>query len=351
MLNQLVIGMLKAFTHINYLIAGIFFLFSSIPPTQADEWEKILNLEGKWRFSIGDALAWANPSFDDKNWDIIQVPSSWENQGFYGYDGYAWYRKTFKVPAGYQKKDLYLSLGYVDDVDEVYINGQIIGFSGTFPPRFKTAFRAYRMYPIPAAYLNMEGENVIAVRVYDSVIEGGITEGEIGIYINHADVTLSVDLRGIWNFKTGDSLDWQRNNLDDTDWNKIMVPAKWEHQGFWEYNGYAWYRKTVVLPKNLKGEKLFLVLGYIDDYNEVFVNGALIGSTGMTANGNPILGDDEAWLKPRIYYLPADVIHFGKNNTIAVRIFDKIGDGGIYNGPVGIIRQSQYESFRRRYND
>ncbi len=34
--------------------------------------------------------------FDDSKWDKITVPSSWENQGFRGYNGYAWYRVSFE---------------------------------------------------------------------------------------------------------------------------------------------------------------------------------------------------------------------------------------------------------------
>ena len=32
--------------------------------------------------------------------------------------------------------DFSLFLGNIDDVDEVYLNGHKIGFSGTFPPKY-----------------------------------------------------------------------------------------------------------------------------------------------------------------------------------------------------------------------
>ena len=49
-------------------------------------------------------------NFDDSEWEKINVPSSWENQGFHGYDGYAWYRTSFKLKTSDAEKDLHLDL-------------------------------------------------------------------------------------------------------------------------------------------------------------------------------------------------------------------------------------------------
>ncbi len=56
-------------------------------PALADNWKMKLDLSGAWKFSIGDNEQWADPEFDDRNWESIQVPSPWESQGFHGYDG------------------------------------------------------------------------------------------------------------------------------------------------------------------------------------------------------------------------------------------------------------------------
>ena len=83
--------------------------------------------------------------------------------------GYAWYRTTFDGNMLRNEKDVYLNLGYIDDADEVFINGQQIGASGQFPPNFQTAYEARRIYYIPIEHLDVNGENTIAVRVYDTV--------------------------------------------------------------------------------------------------------------------------------------------------------------------------------------
>ncbi len=122
------------------------------------------SLEGEWKFSIGDEEKWASIDFNDNDWEEIKVPSAWENEGFHGYNGYAWYRKKFRVPSELKSTGFYLNLGYVDDVDQTFVNGHLIGVSGGFPPEFVTAYSAERKYFVPKEILK-DGENLIAVRV------------------------------------------------------------------------------------------------------------------------------------------------------------------------------------------
>ncbi len=86
--------------------------------------ERIVDLNGIWKFEIGDNIKFADPSFDDSRWEDVRVPSSWEDEGFPGYDGFAWYRLKFRISEKYSSESIYLSLGAIDDVDEVYLNGK-----------------------------------------------------------------------------------------------------------------------------------------------------------------------------------------------------------------------------------
>lgn len=328
------------------LLVGLF--FSQI--LLANNWRMVLDLSGEWRFSIGDNAQWADPDFNDRLWETIRTPAPWESRGFHGYDGYAWYRKSFTLPSSIEENNLYISLGYIDDVDEVYLNGKLIGFSGSFPPYFHTAYRAYRRYPIPIEYLNSDGVNVISVRVYDSKIDGGIIAGKIGIMIDDSESQLDVDLRGVWKFTLGDNPRWKENDLGDSNWEKIMVPYFWEAQGFHNYDGYAWYRKTFFLPEDFAGDEMLLLLGLIDDYDQTFVNGVKVGTTGFRSNNRPELNNDAAYQQVRNYSVPSNILNPGSFNTIAVRVYDKYVDGGIYRGPIGLIRQSRYTRFWRISN-
>jgi beta-galactosidase/beta-glucuronidase len=305
---------------------------------------KIRNLKGSWKFTIGDNKEWADPGFNDSKWDRLYAPARWERNNYYNYNGYAWYRKSFRISQKYKNSNLYLILGIIDDVDEVYVNGRLVGASGSFPPDYESAVNSYRKYHLPADILNFNKDNVIAVRVYDNYGDGGIVRGNLGIYATSL-ISLDINLRGEWKFDTGDSIIWKDPAYSDSDWISITVPGIWEDQGYDNYDGYAWYRKSFDLPPRLKSEKLVLLMGKIDDIDQVYLNGTLVGSTGEF---NPVNGEirtNNEYRELRGYYILDNVILKEKNNLIAVRVYDAHGVGGIYEGPVGVITQENYTRY------
>lgn len=331
-----------------YLILGIISLLVFYQTLSAGDLIKVQDLRGLWKFSINEKETWASASFNDKNWETIKVPSPWEDQGFYGYNGFGFYRKSFTLNSSLKGKTLYLIIGYIDDVDETYINGHKIGSSGSFPPAYNTAYNALRVYAIPEGILNFNGTNTIAVKVYDSYQQGGIVSGEVGIFTDRFALPLEINLQGEWKFRTGDDLQNKEWKLDDEQWDEIFAPAKWEDQGYRDYDGYAWYRKTFLYKGNFSGEKVVLVLGKIDDVDQVYVNGVLVGSTGEFSNkSGKWVETGERWRAFRGYYIPTSVLKKDQKNTIAIRIFDSGGDGGIYEGPVGFISQPDYINYWR----
>jgi beta-galactosidase/beta-glucuronidase len=315
-------------------------LYTSTAMAQ-DKWDRVLNLKGMWKFSIGDKALWGEKYFNDNKWEDILVPSKWEDEGFNGYNGYAWYRKTFSGTELVSVKDagLHLLLGHIDDVDEVYFNGTKIGGSGSFPPRFHTAYNAFRSYFIPKELIDLNGRNVIAVRVYDSEIEGGIVSGDVGIYTNRGDRGLTINLRGVWDFKLGRERynsvsESSLTSLTKDGWTDIIVPSIWEKQGFDDYDGSAWYKKTFTIPKEMVGDDVVLLLGKIDDSDKVFLNGKLIGSTEQRHD------------KLRMYHIQSSQFKPGEN-TLIVFVDDTGGAGGMWEGPVGLMKQSEFTRYIR----
>lgn len=307
----------------------------------------ILDLSGRWKFSLGDDPDWKKTKFNDDDWEKINVPSSWENQGFHGYDGYAWYRTTFKLSPEQMNEQLYLVLGYIDDADQTYLNGNLIGITGGFPPQYRTAYNAFRKYYIPNEFLNPDGENVIAVRVFDAELEGGIMSGKTGIYTSENSMELDVNLSGVWDFRPGDDSLFLKKDAVGFHTFKLMVPAHWDIQGFQDYDGFGWYKKTFLLPEEYNGKNMILMLGKIDDIDQTFVNGILVGSTGLwnfTDIPNEFNKNDEYRIN-RVYSIPAKILKPGKVNTVAVRVYDGFRDGGIYDGPVGLITQQNYQKY------
>lgn len=306
---------------------------------------KIVELKGRWKFSIGDDMERKKPDYDDSNWETVKVPSSWEDEGFHGYNGYAWYRKSFVMPSKAKGKNLILLLGRIDDTDEVYFNNTLIGFSGSFPPNYSSTYNAWRQYPIPEELINFDSNNLIAVRVYDSQLVGGIVEGDIGIVeIPFFDINLT----GIWKFNTSDDPASSKENYDDSKWEKIFVPGYWEYQGYKEYDGYTWYRVKFFVPEKLKGKKLLLIAGKIDDFDETYINGELVGTTGQINNPPKRWNNSKDFDKERVYGIPEGLLRFGSINTIAIRVYDGYRFGGIYQGPVSILTDDNYSKYYRK---
>ena len=311
------------------------------------ERERRENLRGYWKFILGDNLKFAKPEYDDSDWEKIYVPESWEDEGFQNYNGYAWYRKTVELEVS-GNDALYLELGRIDDVDQVYFNGVHIGATGGFPPDYFTAYNYTRRYPIPMEHVNKEGKNVIAVRVYDEGGVGGITGPNIGIYHYPSYSQNSLNLFGKWKFHLFDNKEWAKQDFDDSAWENIMVPGGWEEQGFHTYDGFAWYRKSFKLPEDFNASDLMILMGKIDDMDEVFINGTRIGSTG---NINRKWANDNEYNRYRNYSIPDDLLKPGAENVIAVRVYDQQQRGGIYEGPVTIIPRSEYKQFWRNYRE
>jgi hypothetical protein len=333
------------------VIASLICLFAQSEHVSAGRGNLSLlqSLKGAWAFSIGINNEWISPKFNDSGWETIKVPDAWEDQGFNGYNGYAFYRKKIAIPSVHKGRMLYLYMGYIDDVDEVYLNGHKIGSTGNFPPNYVTAYNAERNYYIPEQYINFDGSNLIAVKVYDSQQEGGIVSGEIGLYGGKTALKFDLNLQTTWKFKTGDDLMRKEVDFDDKLWDEIFVPAKWEDQGYRDYDGYAWYRKSFIYQETGVDEKLVILLGKIDDIDQVYINGTLVGSTGIFPSKHNSGGNSgQEYNSLRGYYLPAGLLKKDQKNVIAVRVLDTGGAGGIYEGPVGFITQTKYIEYWRQ---
>lgn len=310
--------------------------------------KKEINLKGEWRFEIGNDLSFKEPGFNDSGWVKINVPNRWENEGFPGYDGYAWYRIKFNVPSGLKSKKLFLQLGRIDAVDRVYLNGQLLGGKGKFPPEYNPAGEERRRYPVPPDFLKFGSENVLAVQVYDDHGSGGIVEGDVGIYSRQDVLELKMNLRGKWQFSIGDNLNWATPEFNDSKWKNLTVPCYWEKQGFKRYDGIAWYRKKIRLPAALAHEKLILMLGKINDIDQVYFNGSLIGYTGEFPRKDHKAKYKDMKNKERAYFIPPHLIRQNGENVIAVRVLDVGKYGGIYKGYIGITTREEYLKYSKR---
>jgi len=137
----------------------------------------LIPLSGEWKVMHGDRAEFKRTGFDDSDWPSVTLPSkklmpSELSALFVGdssfnpksTEGYVWYRKKFHVST-IPSIPLLFQVREIMNVDEVYLNGRLIGSSGRFPPQFRSAWGMFRNYPVSGRDL-VEGENVVAIRVY-----------------------------------------------------------------------------------------------------------------------------------------------------------------------------------------
>jgi cephalosporin-C deacetylase-like acetyl esterase len=136
-----------------------------------------------------------------------------------------------------------------------------------------------------------------------------------------------------WKFHTGDNPEYADSEFNDNDWSLISPMEVWENQGFDNYDGFAWYRLKVHVPASMKRvakkyDGLIFRAGKIDDADVSFFNGHILGSTGKLPPEYA-----SAWDAERSYLIAPEYVNWGGENTIAVRVYDGGGDGGLYGGP------------------
>jgi sialate O-acetylesterase len=114
---------------------------------------------------------------------------------------------------------------------------------------------------------------------------------------------------------------WAGETVDENDWKTMNLPGLWERaKDPLTINGAVWFRKEVYLPQSWAGKDLTLQLGRIDDFDVTYFNGTPVGEHPW--------GDGDAYATPRAYTVPGKLVRQGQN-TIAVRVFDWKGGGGV----------------------
>ena len=89
----------------------------------------VWNFNAGWRFRLGDVAQAAQKDFDDQSWEVISTPHTVqlmpaEASGCRNYQGIAWYRKHFIIPAECAGRDIILHFEAIMGKQTVYVNGQ-----------------------------------------------------------------------------------------------------------------------------------------------------------------------------------------------------------------------------------
>jgi hypothetical protein len=336
-------------------------------------------LPGLWKFSRSYpsmAAEAVDPDLDDSTWmdiDIYHTPGT-----RYAGAGTAWFRTTVDSLNGDAQKPVHLAFAGINAEVYVFVNGRYVGEHHHWG-------RPFVLDITPA--VDYEGENKLAVCMVSEGgnsnlrgemyllqpamasadfllanrgggLEGqaphgqlpradwskriGLTRESLGLgqmqrYKNYAAAPTSTPfaVRSVgtvprrWRFWADQEqttpemhAEYIAPDFNHDSWTEINVAQAWEDQGYQGYNQGAWYR-TQVAVKAKKGEPVYLAFGGVDRDAWVYVNGRLVGNHHI-------------WNRP--FYLDiSKVVNYDGDNTIAVRVWDGTGMGGIY-GKVEVVQ-------------
>lgn len=133
---------------------------------------------------------WFSPEKDFSSWKTMELPGSFERSELGIVDGIVWFSREFEIPPTLANQEAIVSLGGIDDEDETYINGKLVGTA--------SGWNKKRIYTIAPEVLK-EGKNRIVIKVTDHEGGGGITGKPSHLFFEVGDQ--KIPLAGEWKFK------------------------------------------------------------------------------------------------------------------------------------------------------
>lgn len=130
------------------------------------------------------------------DWLTMELPQLWEEEKeLASFDGIVLFKKEFTAPTNLTDQELILTLGAIDDMDETYLNGQLLGSS-----MGGGLWNKKRNYPIAKGMLK-EGKNTLTVRVVDTGGGGGFSgaKEEMNIHATGNEKE-AISLAGKWTY-------------------------------------------------------------------------------------------------------------------------------------------------------
>ena len=222
-------------------------------------------------------------SLDDSHWPIMKLPGLWEQQGtgLEELDGVVWFRKTITISAENAGKPASLFLGKIDDSDDTYLNGVLVG-------RTSNKYSEQRNYPLAAGLLR-PGKNLIAVRVED-------TGGGGGFFGDMEDMKLvigsqQIPLAGAWSFRIDSVYDKGDQGMDPNGFPTLLFNAMIHPLIPFAIRGAIWYQGESNAGRAYQYRKAFPLM--ITDWRKQWAQGDFPFLFVQLASFNAAGGDSQ----------------------------------------------------------
>lgn len=192
--------------------------------------------------SIKEETLYQELDFNDSRWPEMKAPELWENQELSNLDGVVWMRKTIIVSKEDANKKAILELAKIDDQDTTYINGVLIGSTKRYDEK--------RVYEVPEGVLK-EGENVIAVRIFDYSGGGGIwgEASDLKLTLQNSIIPLS----GQWKFNVVAI----RSEVSPNSYPSLLFNAMINPLIPYTFQGVLWYQGEANVNRAFQYKKAF----------------------------------------------------------------------------------------------
>lgn len=139
--------------------AGLVFALGAAPGGFGAEavGRRIIPLREGWRFHFGETPGAQIPAFDDRAWETVAVPHTWNTEDTTSPQlrrGPGWYRRRFATPELGRGERVYLDFRAVSLVATVWLNGRLLG-------THENGFAAFRFDATEV--LRSDGDNQLVV--------------------------------------------------------------------------------------------------------------------------------------------------------------------------------------------
>eukprot|EP00658_Telonema_sp_P-2_P013778 TRINITY_DN15226_c0_g1_i2.p1 TRINITY_DN15226_c0_g1~~TRINITY_DN15226_c0_g1_i2.p1 ORF type:complete len:757 (+),score=163.08 TRINITY_DN15226_c0_g1_i2:176-2446(+) len=284
-----------------------------LPPRDEDETAPVLAPRyGTWRFAKGDNPEWSKVSVNDSSWERVVGGEDWRVQsGYTDRNATGWYRQTVDASDLQLRAAggaLVLDLGVVAGVDQTWLNGRLIGSTGTWGTPDCGDYTTWRSYKIPTGALNKHG-NVVAIRVFTI---GGAGTFNDGTY-------------------PGGLYDDPRVKDKDVRSGAFDAAASLNGRSYgYTVGGVGWYRKWFELPNavtNGPGSVVRIQFDGVYMNSDMYLNGVFLGNHpyGYTSFE---------------YTLPPTALSSTGSNLLAVKVANLGKNSRWYSGS-GIFRHTR----------
>lgn len=143
---------------------------------------------------VGDMNEKRLPSYlkAHPEWPMMNIPEYWERTaGHENFDGVMWFQRKIDIPMEWLGKDIFVSLGTIDDYDWTFFNDQYLGHTHARTKPIEYIISAEEVY---------SDKNLLTIRVLDVNRRGGIWGREEVMFMTPQTGGDTLWLAGAWHY-------------------------------------------------------------------------------------------------------------------------------------------------------